>query len=103
MGEEKLEKNTTRGRKSEPAGILRDGPLGAIIRDMPRNVAVSTTGMAYDRERKYVTWDFGWKKFDSIELLHMTDLQFGHRECRVHRVLEYRDWVLAEPNRFMLW
>jgi hypothetical protein len=49
-----------------------------------------------------VSWKFSVEKFTSIELLHLTDLQFGHVECRLHRILEYRDWVLSKPNRFVL-
>lgn len=63
-----------------------------------------STGMHFDVQSKYVTWRFDPKVFpDGIELLHITDVQFGHVECHVKRVIEYRDWVLAEPNRFMLW
>lgn len=31
-----------------------------------------------------------------------SSVQFGHVECQVDRVKEYRDWVLAKPNRFVL-
>jgi hypothetical protein len=60
------------------------------------------TGMHYGEQAKYVSWTFSPKQFRSLELLHLTDLQFGHVECRVKRVVEYRDWVLSEPNRFVL-
>ncbi len=62
------------------------------------------TGMHYDEQVKYVSWDLPVKKLGTtIELLQITDVQFGHKGCRVERVIEYRDWVLAKPNRFMLW
>jgi hypothetical protein len=64
--------------------------------------AQPSTGMQYGLESKYVTWRFDPRKFDTIELLHITDVQFGHVECRVHRVKEYIQWVLKEPNRFVL-
>lgn len=38
-----------------------------------------------------------------IELLHITDVQFGHLMCNVPKFREYRDWILAKPNRFTLW
>ena len=60
------------------------------------------TGMQYGEQAKYVTWKFDPKEFDTLEVLHITDVQFGHVECRVHRVLEYRDWILKVPNRFVL-
>lgn len=62
-----------------------------------------TSGMVYGQQIKYVRWEFSPRKFDQIELLQMTDMQFGHVDCKYERVIEYRDWVLAEPNRFMLW
>lgn len=61
-----------------------------------------STGMHYGSEAKYVSWYFDDNKFDTVELLHVTDVQFGHIECRVHRVQEYIQWVLKEPQRFIL-
>lgn len=61
------------------------------------------TGMVYGPQSKYVTVHLDPQQFPSVELLHVTDVQFGHVECRYHRVTEYRDWVLSKPNRFMLW
>ena len=60
------------------------------------------TGMVYGLEAKYVTWTFPEKVYDTVELLHITDVQYGHVECRVHKVKEYIQWVLKEPNRFVL-
>lgn len=60
-----------------------------------------TTGMRYGNQSKYLRWVM--PSDETIELLHVTDVQFGHRECKYDRVVEYRDWVLAEPNRYMLW
>jgi hypothetical protein len=62
-----------------------------------------TTGMQFDDQYKYVTWKVDPKKFKTIELMHITDIQFGHKFCNVKRMIEYRDWILSEPNRFMLW
>lgn len=70
--------------------------------DVAPYVVRPQTGMIYDMETKYVTWRFPDGMFDSIELLHITDVQFGHVECRVHRVQEYIQWVLKEPNRYVL-
>ena len=62
------------------------------------------TGMQYGEQVKYVSWHLNPKKLGpSIEILQITDVQFGHRGCKVDRVIEYRDWVLAQPNRFMFW
>jgi predicted phosphodiesterase len=70
--------------------------------DVEPYLAQPRTGMHYGLESKYVSWKFDERKFDTVELLHVTDVQFGHVECRVHRVKEYIQWVLREPNRFVL-
>jgi hypothetical protein len=62
-----------------------------------------TSGMVYGEQAKYVSWQIPDKKFSSIELMQITDVQFGHVTTKYDRVIEYRDWVLAKPNRFMFW
>jgi len=59
--------------------------------------------MQYGEQTKYLSWEFSPKKHDHLELLQITDMQFGSMSCKYDRVIEYRDWVLAEPNRYMLW
>ena len=61
------------------------------------------TGMQFGAESKYVSLTIPHRKFKQVELIHITDVQFGHLRCRLHRVKEYRDWILSKPNRFMLW
>lgn len=58
--------------------------------------------MQYGDEFKYVTVTVDPKKFPrGIELLHVTDVQYGHLCCNVPVLEKYFDWVLAEPNRFI--
>jgi hypothetical protein len=76
--------------------------LARLEEMLPEYAARPTLGMLYGNENKYVTWRFSENDFQTIELLHITDVQFGHVECQEDRVIEYRDWVLAEPNRFVL-
>ena len=67
------------------------------------DIVEATHGMFYDQQIKYVSWNtdkFGW---DEVEILQVTDVQFGHKMCNVPRMIEYRDWVLDKPNRFMVW
>ncbi len=67
------------------------------------DIVESTHGMIYGQQIKYVSWNmdkFGW---DEVEILQVTDVQFGHIMCNVRRMIEYRDWVLAKENRFMVW
>ena len=54
-------------------------------------------------EAKHVDWDFSKAPFRTLELIQITDVQWGSRACRTERVIEYRDWVLSAPNRFMIW
>lgn len=38
---------------------------------------------------------------DFIELLMLTDLQYGHEGFQENRLIEYRDWVLSRPHCFV--
>lgn len=70
---------------------------------LPKNVIYGEAGMVYDRQAKYLSWTVPSGKFSTLELLQVTDMQYGHKSCRIERVMEYRDWILDKPNRFMLW
>lgn len=64
------------------------------------------TGTHIGEQSKYVSCRFSdkqAKQWGSVELIHVTDVQHGHVRCNVKREIEYRDWVLSKPNRFMLW
>jgi len=77
--------------------------LDEVEKRLPKDVVNMSTSMHYGDESKYVTAIFDAKKYrNGIELLHITDVQYGHVCCNVPRYLEFRDWVLAEPNRFVL-
>lgn len=70
----------------------------------PKDVLDIVTSMHYGAESKYVTVNIDAKKKEfknGIEILHLTDVQFGHLACNVPKFIEYRDWVLSEPNRFV--
>lgn len=67
------------------------------------NAFPSVTRMLVHGETKWVDWDFSDAKFDQLEIIQITDVQFGHICCKVDRVIEYRDWVLSKPNRYMVW
>lgn len=60
------------------------------------------TSMRFGDESKYVKATFDKRKYPKgIEIIHITDVQFGHLSCNVNKFLEYRDWILSEPNRFV--
>ncbi len=67
------------------------------------NAFPSFTKSLIHGETKYIIWDFSEAKFKTLELLQITDVQWGHICCKRERVIEYRDWVLAKPNRYMIW
>lgn len=63
------------------------------------------TGMHFNEQSKYVTVRIEEKdvrKWGTLELIQLTDLQFGSTLCKVPRIIEYRDWILKAPNRFII-
>lgn len=77
--------------------------IDTLKRSLPPYLVRPQTGMQYGRENKYITWRFSESMFpDGIELIHITDVQYGHKQCHVERFIEYRDWILDKPNRFVL-
>lgn len=60
-----------------------------------------TSNIVLGEQTKYLSWDIP-ARFGSIELVQLTDVQFGHVSCKVARVREYLKWILSEPNRFLL-
>lgn len=58
--------------------------------------------MLIDGQARYVTWDFRKTAHETIELLQITDIQFGHKQCDEQKLHEYLSWVLAADNRYIL-
>ena len=69
---------------------------------LPANEHLCTTGMVMGGQSKYVSWTLP-DTLQDVYLIQITDVQFGHVMCKYKRVIEFRDWVLSEPNRFMIW
>ena len=68
----------------------------------PKDVVDIQTTMRYGDESKYITVKFDPKKYkDGIEIIHITDVQYGHLACDVGKFKEYCEWILSEPNRFV--
>ena len=70
----------------------------------PESVKI-VTSQHYGEQAKYVSVrvdEKDAKKWDTLELIQLTDIQFGHKACKIQRVIEYRDWILSKPNRFIL-
>lgn len=76
--------------------------LRTLQNDLAEYHCQPVTGMQYGEQLKYVTWRFSPQDFKSIEVVHLTDTQFGHICCNVKQLIKYRDWVLEVPNRFVV-
>jgi UDP-2,3-diacylglucosamine pyrophosphatase LpxH len=77
--------------------------LTKLWKDAPEDVLSLKGTMQHGDEYKYVTVSFDPKEYPSgVEILHITDVQFGHLSCNVPIFREFRDWVLKEKNRFVL-
>lgn len=89
----------------EPAIQQMAGPVEDLIAKLKlsKSTFPYAAKMVVHGETKYLSWDFSKAKFNTLELVQITDMQWGHICCKRDRVLEYRDWVLAKPNRYMLW
>lgn len=78
--------------------------LEKLQKSAPKDVVKIQSSMRFGDETKYITVDIDHKKKEyrnGIEVLHLTDVQFGHLACNVAKFIEYRDWILSEPNRFV--
>lgn len=77
--------------------------LDRLHANAPKNVLALRGAMQYGDEFKYVTATFDVKKYPhGIEIIHITDTQFGHLACNVPVMIEFFDWVLKKDNRFVL-
>lgn len=91
--------------------LLKDIAPFTLAHEFSRNLGLEKpvfkryTGMQFYEQAKYVKVVFDEKfvrKHGQIELMHITDVQLFHQCCNIERVKEYRDWVLKEPNRFVI-
>jgi Calcineurin-like phosphoesterase len=75
------------------------GEVQTSLRDYAPTVKQS---LVVDGQARYVRWDFTKLNLPSLELLQITDIQFGHKQCNVEKLYEYIAWVLAEPQRYVV-
>lgn len=79
--------------------------LQRLMEMLEPDVLEINTAVHKDAESKQVNIDFPEsliKQWPCLELIQIGDVQFGHKDCKIPRVREYRDWVLAKPYRFVL-
>ncbi len=89
--------------KSEQALTTTTDFLTWIQKHSPKDVVQLGKHMQHAREVKYVTARFDPKDYPrGIELIHLTDVQYGHQCCREDRLREWIDWILSVDNRFVL-
>ena len=74
--------------------------LDALWKNAEPSIIKFEFGMQYGDQQKYVRAFFP-PELETLELLMLTDVQWGHVECNERRFIEYRDWVLAKDNRFV--
>ncbi len=63
-------------------------------------------GQHHEDEIKLVEYDFNSTKrfprsLKTVELIHLTDPQVGAKTFQRKRFVEYRDWIMSSPNRFV--
>lgn len=58
--------------------------------------------MIRNGQARFLSWDFSDVKIDTLEILQITDVQFGHKECDTETLNQYLAWVLAEENRYVV-
>lgn len=76
--------------------------LAHLLRNAPTDIVQLHTSMQYGDESKFVTVTFDPEKYPKrIELLMLTDVQWGHLLCLENKFIEFRDWVLDKPYRFV--
>ena len=76
-----------------------------IKRAFKKPIQSASGGMLIDGQYKFLTHDFPEKfsrQHDEIELIFISDVQYGHNQCRVDKLIEYRDWILEKPNRYTI-
>jgi hypothetical protein len=85
--------------------------LIALTQNFSRSLGIETpvfkcyTGMHFGEQSKYVSIRFDEKqvrKWGQLELIHITDCQYGHMCCNVEYLEQFIKWVLSEPNRFVI-
>jgi hypothetical protein len=56
--------------------------------------------MVINGQARFLSWDFSEVDIDTLELLQITDIQFGHKQCDVERLERDIAWVLSSENRY---
>ena len=82
--------------------VTTSNRLLKLLERRPLDVCTLKESKVINGQAKRVLVTFDPKKFSTIELLHITDVQYGAVTCNEDKFIEFRDWVLKKPNRFVL-
>lgn len=67
----------------------------------PPDVVKIESSMVKRRQTRHVSVDIDPDDvYKSVEIMMLTDVQYGHLDFNRDRFIEYRDWLLSKPNRF---
>lgn len=69
---------------------------------VPREAELVTSMPCVGGTNAYVEWKFkpAWR---ALEIIEITDVQFGSVYCIEKKLREFRSWLLAKPNRYCVW
>ena len=76
--------------------------MSKILKSLPKRRIEISTSMLVSGCAKYVTVSLKNFKWPRIELLHITDIQWGNPQCNKEKLEEYREWVTKKPYRFTI-
>jgi hypothetical protein len=65
-------------------------------------IVMPVESMIFDQQSRYVDWHFDRTDFETLDILHLTDIQYGHPACRVERFIEHLKWIVKKTNRFFV-
>lgn len=75
--------------------------LQKILTGSPKDVLSLTLSQRMQYEAKYVTLTVP-DSFKEFEIVHITDVQYGHITCAVDKFRKFLDWILEVDNRFVV-
>jgi len=87
-----------------PSGetITTSNRLNLLQMEMPPNVIDFRETKIVCGQAKRVHAVFDPAKFKTLEIIHITDVQWGALTCQEERVEEFIDWITSVPNRFVV-
>lgn len=76
--------------------------LSEVQSQLQAYAPVLKQSMVIDGQARRLCWDFSDVNIETLELLQVTDVQYGHKACDTETVDKYLAWVLAQDNRYIL-